>query len=389
MTKTFKHILVDDSVKDSALAKRVKASGLEAEIIEEKDIVPHYRDGKSVLKIAAKKGETYDTCSTMSDKYICCNVKVMKSVSNCPFDCSYCFLQNYLNDGTTSVISDVDAMISEVKEKIEQQPWRLFRIGTWELGDSLALESLTGQAAQIIEAFAELDNAVLELKTKSDDVDGILSCKHGGKTVVAWSMNAEYIINSQEHKTARLDERLVAIKKVSDAGYMLAFHFDPMIIFDTWEDEYTELIEKIFMLVPLSQIAWISVGSLRFNPEMKQKMEANFPAQRLTLAEMVRGDDGKVRYPKPLRLNMYKHITDAIKRITGLDDLSPLSPNLAKPIFYFCMERYDVWEKVLGASPEGIAHLDYLFACSMQARFPVFSSIKPPQLGVYELFEKS
>ena len=37
----------------------------------------------------------------------------------------------------------------EVKEKLEREPWRLFRIGTWELGDSLALEGKTGQAAEL------------------------------------------------------------------------------------------------------------------------------------------------------------------------------------------------------------------------------------------------
>ena len=94
-----------------------------------------------------------DTCATISDKYICCNVKVIKSVSNCPFDCSYCFLQNYLNDGNSKVVNDIKAMITEVKEKCAKEPKRLFRIGTWELGDSLAFENESKQAQYLIEEF--------------------------------------------------------------------------------------------------------------------------------------------------------------------------------------------------------------------------------------------
>ena len=87
-----------------------------------------------------------DTCATIHDEYVCCNVKVLKSVSNCPFDCSYCFLQNYLTNPQLEVVNDHDRLIQEIESKINAQPWRFFRIGTWELGDSLALEDQTGQA---------------------------------------------------------------------------------------------------------------------------------------------------------------------------------------------------------------------------------------------------
>ena len=105
---------------------------------------------------------------------------------------------------------------------------------------------------------------------------------------------------------------------------------------------------------------------------------------------MVLGDDGKVRYIKPLRLQMYRHITNELKRHLGIESLSPTQdPNQNLPIFYYCMERPDVWEKTLGDSPEGIGHLDYLFARSMQTRFSAYSNLKEPNLGVYQLFENS
>lgn len=390
MSRNFHHIHIDKSVENSKIASRAKEYFNSTETVSQKEIIPHFREGKSTLKISEKKGEIFDTCSTMSKKYVCCNIKVIKAVKNCPYDCSYCFLQNYLNDGTTTVVSDIDAIMEEVRSKTEAHPWRLWRIGSWELGDSLALENETGQAAELIDAFSKLPNAILELKTKSNNIEPILQCDHKGKTVVAWSLNTEDIVNQQEHRTARLNERITAIETVIKAGYPVAFHFDPMIVYEGWKEGYTDLIEKLFKNVRGQDIAWISVGSLRFNPEMKKKMEINFPKQILTTEEMVLGDDGKVRYIKPLRLEMYRHITSELSRHLGVGSLSVTqTPSPELPIFYYCMERPDVWKKTLGDSPEGIGHLDFLFARSMQTRFSAFSSLKAPNQSVYELFENA
>ncbi|HDO35322.1 MAG TPA: DNA photolyase, partial [Nitrospirae bacterium] len=157
-----------------------------------------YGDGEKFIELIPLRGEAMGTCATFNRKYICCNVHVLRSVHNCPFQCTYCFLQNYLNDGGMKVVSDIDSLMSEVKEKVFSEPRRFFRIGTWELGDSLALEDETGQAARLVKGFSVLRNAVLELKTKSDRVDGILGIDHKERTVVSWSLNTEDIINHEE-----------------------------------------------------------------------------------------------------------------------------------------------------------------------------------------------
>ena len=79
-------------------------------------------------------------------------------------------------------------------------------------------------------------------------------------------------------------------------------------------------------------------------------MEHHFPGSDLTAAEMVLGDDNKMRYVKPLRLAMYEHVLSCLSDYCG-SDLSPLNGfSEAKPLFYFCMERWDVWHH-FGASP--------------------------------------
>lgn len=331
----------------------------------------NYREGKKELLPIGKKGNIMDVCATFNRKYICCGVHVLRSVHNCPFECSYCFLQNYLTDGATKVVTDINTIMEEVREKTESQKRRLFRIGTWELGDSLALESETGQAAKLIGAFSGLKNAVLELKTKSDNVDSILNIEHKGRTVVSWSLNTEHIINTEEHGTAPLGKRLDAMSRTAKAGYLIGLHFDPMVLHDNWEKGYEELVENIFDAVSPERVAWISIGSLRFNPEMKKKIENNYPDSRLTCAEMVTGDDAKVRYVKPLRINMYKFLYKELQRFVSSENL-----------IYLCMERWDTWDRVLGHCPESIGHLDYLFALSLYERYGLTEA--PPERMLYE-----
>jgi spore photoproduct lyase len=331
----------------------------------------NYRDGKEEIDSIAKKGMAMGVCATFNKKYVCCQVHVLRAVHNCPFECSYCFLQNYLNDGTTKSVNDIDALMSEVKDRIGRNPLRLFRIGTWELGDSLALEDKTGQAARFIREFAGLKNAVLELKTKSDCVDPILNLDHGGRTVVAWSLNTRHVIAAEEHGTASLENRLDAISRTAKAGYLVGLHFDPMIFYAGWEKDYEMLVNRIFDAVSPDMTAWISIGSLRFHPEMKKKMETNYPESRLTCAEMVLGDDAKMRYVKPLRTAMYRHLYHALRKRISRDNL-----------VYLCMERWDVWDKVFGHHPYSAGHLDYLFAQSLYERFGLLHEF--PRKEMYE-----
>ncbi len=337
--------------------------------------VQDYREGKKHLHVSEKRGEYFHDCASMNAEYLCCNVKVLASVSNCPYECSYCFLQNYLTDTTMSVVADVEGLTEEVRVKTSLQPWRFFRIGTWELGDSLALEPLVNTAAQQVLSFAEMDNVLLELRTKSADVDSLIGLPHKRRTVVSWTLNPQEVIRREEYRTASIEARIAAMKKVVEAGYLIALHFDPMIYYPDWQAGYEELISELFQHIAAKDIVWISIGSLRFNPEMKKIMEDNYPGSRATSTEMVLGNDGKMRYIKPLRVEMYQHLYGLLQKVMGelIDE---------QPFIYLCMERWDVWKRVLGWRPESTAHVDYLIAESVYRRFPGLLH-QEPQLERY------
>ena len=64
-------------------------------------------------------------------------------MANCIYDCSYCFLQDFLNNNPLQVAYvNIEDLLQELDEVFTKFPNRTFRVGTGEITDSLALDSL-------------------------------------------------------------------------------------------------------------------------------------------------------------------------------------------------------------------------------------------------------
>ncbi len=333
--------------------------------------IKDYRAGKRHLHLDIKRGNLFHLCASLDPRYICCSTHVVAHVSNCPFECTYCFLQNYLTDATLTLVADTDAILKEVRQMIRQQPWRTFRVGTWELGDSLGNEFICMSAKRLVEGFSALGNAVLKLRTKGALVEPLLHADHKGRTVISWTVNPPQVVAMEEIGTASIEKRITAMAKAADAGYMIGLHFDPMLLFDGWKNAYKDLVQEIFSRIRTSQVCWISLGSLRFNPEMKKKIELNYPRSRITAQEMVLGDDNKFRYVRHVRVGMYRHLLRCLKDV-GAD----------RCLIYLCMERINVWRSLFKRPPETIGELDFMFARSLSERFPSLG-LPEPELDLY------
>lgn len=300
-----------------------------------------------------------DLCATYKPYYICCKVHVLRTVQNCPYSCSYCFLQDYLSEPRKKkVFTNRELLLETLKNKLSQQPEKLFRIGTWELGDSLALDALQPHVSFLVEVFSGFENALLELKTKSDNIGPLVGLRHNQRTVVSWSVNPEEIVRKEERGTASLKKRLQAMARVAEEGYLIGLHFDPMIYWPRWEDLYSETVEEIFHSIPSDRVAWVSMGTLRFAPTLKRHIIINHPHTEVLKGEMVKASDNKVRYPRPLRVQMYRHLYYNLKRFLPEDC-----------IVYLCMEKAGVWKEVFGYSPESPEALDRLFEENLKRRF--------------------
>ncbi len=321
--------------------KSVPTETIESENSREssKDSALSLSQGKRVLYLKEFKGSAFKLCPGYSENVLCCNYYVLDLVENCPLECSYCILQVFLNRPLITFHVNVESIIESMIREINQYPNRPFRIGTGEHSDSLALDHIFRVNPYLVETFAKLPNATLELKTKTAAIDSLIGLEHGGKTVVAWSLNPIEIIQGNEHKTASLQQRLNAASKLIDNGYQVAFHFDPLVHYPNWESGYSETIEVLFDNIRPEHIAWISLGTLRYIPKLKQIAEERFPKTAIFSGEFIPATDGKMRYIKPIRRKMLEKVSGWIRKI------APGVP------LYICMEQRSAWSKLFSYCP--------------------------------------
>ena len=333
---------IEHGEEDSTLAQRLRARLPETPVHVTDDLstVEPKADltaGKRRLLVQRHRGTFLQHCPAGTTGMVCCNYLVMNFGSNCPFDCSYCFLQAYLaNNPALKVFTNVADGLAEIDGVLRAHPERTFRIGTGELADSLALDHLTDLSCELVPFFAARPNALLELKTKSDRIDNLLRLDPQDRVVVSWSVNAPAIVAAEEPATASLQARVVAAARVQAAGYKVGLHFDPLIAHDGWEEGYRDVVTMIFSQLDTRRIAWVSLGSLRMTPQLKTAIKTRPQPAAVLTSELVPGPDGKERVWRGLRVKMYRRMLEWLR---GVDAAMPL---------YICMEPAGVWEKVFG-----------------------------------------
>lgn len=352
-----KHIHVEESCLDLPYTR---------EILERArlpyTVIPDYQDpeavpgsypenlsaGKQHLLLCRNRGHFFKPCPATRE-YRCCEYQVLNIGMNCPMDCVYCILQAYLNKPWLTFFVNVDDLIAEMTTAFSAEPDRFFRIGTGEFTDSLALDRLTCLSKTLVNFMAGQQQAVLELKTKSAVVHNLEGLEHKGRTVVAWSLNSTPIMAKEEIRASTLEQRLAAARQCAQWGYKLAFHFDPIIEHQGWRQGYEETISCLFNTVPVESIAWISMGALRYLPALKNIGTKRFPQSRIYYQEFIEGLDGKSRYFRPHRVELYQHVYKLLK-----------SRAHNKTCIYFCMESDEIWQEVMGYTPGergGLPHM--------------------------------
>lgn len=333
---------IEKEVADHPQTIRIlnKLKGVEYDIVDSLDCLKRPTDiglAKREMILSAHKGQPFKLCQGMGEGHVCCNYRVIDLVSGCPMECSYCVLQSYLaNNPRTTIYVNVEKILADVSAFLSCHASKFYRIGTGELSDSLALDPIIDFASLLIPFFATKKNAMLELKTKTAFVDHLLDLKHAGRTTFAWSVNTPSVIASEERGTASLEERLAAAKKVSDAGYGIAFHFDPIIIVGDVEkeaSEYLSVIDRILSTFESKRISWISLGLLRYPKDLPSLSMKRFPSTRIFAGEMI-PTGAKMRYLRFVREKVYNLLWQRLK-----DKLPPHK-------LYLCMETIPVWQKV-------------------------------------------
>ncbi|MBI4845847.1 MAG: hypothetical protein HY810_05175 [Candidatus Omnitrophica bacterium] len=341
-------IFIEEKAKNSYLAKRFQGlfPTVETEFINHSwEYAQKNKFQLSELKaplvfIVSENWDYIKPCPCTKG-HLGCNYWILNLGFGCPYDCSYCFLQQYANFPGITLPANLDDFFEKFNSYYKNLKAPI-RIGTGEFSDSLALDHITNYSEQLVNFFRN-KNVLFELKTKSSNIENLLMIPASKNIVISWSLNPQETIDKEEINTASLLKRLTSAKKVIEHGYTLSFHFDPVIYSENWEKDYQDVIELIYNHLS-GGFRWISIGTLRGTRKLKTSSELRFPGKNIFYGELFLGKDKKLRYPKFLRKQIYSVM---LKNIRKYDPQTPV---------YLCMEDDKCWQEFnpLLNSPEKI-----------------------------------
>jgi spore photoproduct lyase len=351
----FEHLYIHRDSLDSDVAVRLRSlfPGERVSVVES----PPHKSGelsarefarsKRLLYIAPFKGQFFKRCPGSRPGLSCCNYFVLSWGLQCDMNCSYCYLQSFINTPVLTIYSNLEEALAELRAFRDLPS---LRVGTGETVDSLSLDPLTLYSHRLIEFFREFPQWTLEFKTKSAAVDQFLDVPHAGNVITSWSVNPQTVISAEEHGTASLDQRLSAAERCRVRGFRISFHIDPMIWHPEWEQSYAELVDEIAGRFKPADVPYMSVGALRFQPEQRAMMRERFGLKSyVTQAEVFPSADGKLRYDRSLRQRMFRFVFERFQQH---------DPGWR---IFMCMESPETWLSTTGQSPFKQGHLHDLF----------------------------
>jgi len=335
--KMIEKLLIEKGAELHPMTERI-LSRLRDRLVIDPQEPPLDDPDKGTLRLLSFPGEFLKPCPG-TRSYICCGYQILNVGTNCPLDCSYCILQAYFNQPSLRVFVNLEQKLEEVGFFLDQNRGAIFRIGTGEFTDSLALDPYAGWSRFLPAFITKRRNAVLEFKTKTDRIEGLLSSKVRDRIVVSWSLNSPLIAAREEHGAPIIRKRLEAARACQKEGFVVGFHFDPIIQHPEWESHYLKTVEMMDEMIDPARVIWVSLGCLRFMPQLKPLIRKRHRGTRILDGEFVPGLDGKMRYFKPIRLELYRFMKQKLNEWYG--DLG----------LYLCMESDEVWHRALDWSP--------------------------------------
>jgi len=292
-----------------------------------------FRTKPRKVTLSDSENEVFGMCPVASEKTVCCNLMTIDAVQGCSLGCSYCSIQTFYTDGKISV----DKNLAEKLAKIPLDPNKKYHIGSGQSSDSLA----TGNREGVLDAqlnFARNNpNIILEFKTKSNNIGYLLRSDVPDNVFVSWSLNPQLFIDNEEHGTASFDERISSARALSDKGVLVGFHFHPIVYYEGYELDYTNIIQKVVSVFDPLEVAMVSMGTLTFiKPAIKKLRSTGLSSKvlQIPMADAV----GKSSYNKEIKKEIFGHVFNQF--FSWHDTV----------FFYLCMEERSVWESVFGQS---------------------------------------
>ncbi len=240
---------------------------------------------------------------------------------NCVYDCRYCFLQGMYRSAHYVLFVNYEDFASDLAAVCARHPGQPVYFFSGYDCDSLALEPVSGFCEYFLPQFAALDNAWLELRTKSTQVRHLLERAPLPRVVVAFSFTPLEIAAAVEHKTPALERRIEAMRKLQAAGWPLGLRFDPLIHADGYQNMYRELFAMLAGQLRWDQLHSVSCGVFRMPQNYFHNTQRLYPREPLFATASLRHGENMVAYQPELAQEMMDFCQAELSQYVAADRL--------------------------------------------------------------------
>ena len=301
----FSHIYIEESILNHTRTQQILAkfpSATVVKIVHYKDVFcrnkqnSHLQHNTQKLILAAKQGTLLykgaPVCQSFGNQYFYYTSCIM----NCIFDCSYCYLKGMYPSANIVVFVNLEDFFAEIEQVLANHP--LYLCISYDT-DLLAMESITGYVQEWYSFATKQKHLKIELRTKCANKSLIQKFDPIPKIIYAFTLSPQVIIETYEHYTPSLSERLSCAAELIRTGCPVRLCFDPMIYVPDWKQHYAEMLEQVFCMIDLQKVVDVSVGTFRISQDYLKNMRRQnsesaviwFPFQK---------DGGYYHYPTDL-----------------------------------------------------------------------------------------
>jgi hypothetical protein len=182
-------------------------------------------------------------------------------VAGCVYRCAYCGFGRRIHFSL-----DIEQFVDGLDEVFVRHPnSRLYKYSNTT--DLPPFEPELDAIPPLVRRFADEPDRYLMLFTKSDQTDFLHDLDHRGHTIISWSLTCDTASRLIDKRTPSLEERIQAMRRAREAGYLVRARLSPVVPISNWQNEYESLFERLYDqvrpdVVTLELLGWMEFSDL-------------------------------------------------------------------------------------------------------------------------------
>ena len=215
---------------------------------------------------------------------------------NCIYDCRYCFLQGMYQSAHQVLFVNYEDFGEQIRQIAAGHQGRPVWFYSGYDCDSLANEPMTRFTDYFIPLVAAIDNAWLELRTKSTQVRSMLKMEPAARVVTAFSFSDRFSHSKLENGVPSIAKRIEAMRRLIEAGWLVGLRFDPVVYHRQYQTAFVDLLDQVFATIDAQKLHSVSLGSFRLTRDHFRRISRLYPEEPL-FAQNMDLNNGIISYP--------------------------------------------------------------------------------------------